>query len=56
MNHVKILVVEDEQGYRDYLKQHLEEQGHSVSVAVDGATALDAFTAEQVKAIRNEVR
>jgi two-component system, NtrC family, response regulator AtoC len=47
MNHVKILVVEDEKDYRDYLKQHLEEQGHHVAAAGDGAAALDAFSNEE---------
>jgi len=47
MSHVKILIVEDEQDYRDYLKQHLEEQGHGVTAAADGATALEAFSAEE---------
>jgi two-component system response regulator AtoC len=47
MSHVKILIVEDEQDYRDYLKQHLEEQGHGVTAATDGATALEAFSAEE---------
>lgn len=47
MNSVKILVVEDEKNYRDYLKQHLEEQGHFVSTADDGPAALDLFSSEE---------
>jgi two-component system response regulator AtoC len=44
---MKILVVEDEQDYRDFLKAHLEEQGNRVVAAADGASALDAFTEEE---------
>jgi two-component system response regulator AtoC len=47
MSHVKILIVEDEQDYRDYLKQHLQEQGHAVTVTHDGAAAIESFTTEE---------
>ncbi|MCX6600370.1 MAG: sigma-54 dependent transcriptional regulator [bacterium] len=47
MSHVKILIVEDEQDYRDYLKQHLEERGYEVTAAADGATAVEAFSGEE---------
>ncbi|RPH92630.1 sigma-54-dependent Fis family transcriptional regulator [candidate division KSB1 bacterium] len=47
MNHVKILIVEDEQDYCAFLRQHLEDQGHLVVAAHDGMTALDAFTNEE---------
>lgn len=47
MSNVKILIVEDEQDYRDFLKHHLEECGYQVVTAGDGAKALDAFTEEE---------
>jgi two-component system, NtrC family, response regulator AtoC len=47
MSNIKILIVEDEQDYRDFLKQHLEEQGCQVTVAADGLGAIDAFAEEE---------
>ena len=47
MADVKILIVEDEQDYRDFLKHHLEEHDYHVVSAGDGAAALDAFTEEE---------
>jgi two-component system response regulator AtoC len=44
---MKILVVEDEQDYRDFLKAHLEEEGHRVVAAADGVSALDAYSEEE---------
>lgn len=37
----KILLVDDEEPVRGFLKRSLELDGHSVSVAIDGADALD---------------
>ena len=44
MGKEKILVVEDEGGYRSFLQQHLRESGYTVSAAADSVTALEAFT------------
>ena len=38
---VRILVVEDERKVANFIRQGLTEEGHSVEVASDGATALD---------------
>ena len=38
---VRILVVEDERKVANFIRQGLTEEGHSVEVAPDGATALD---------------
>jgi DNA-binding response OmpR family regulator len=38
---VRILVVEDERKVASFLRQGLTEEGHTVEVAADGATALD---------------
>jgi DNA-binding response OmpR family regulator len=40
---VRILVVEDERKVANFIRQGLAEEGHSVEVATDGATALDAI-------------
>ena len=40
-----ILVVDDEQSYRDALRVALEREGFRVEVAVDGADALERFDA-----------
>ena len=37
----KILLVDDEEPVRGFLKRSLELDGHSVSVAIDGADAFD---------------
>ena len=52
----KILVVEDEGGYREYLISHLEERGFSVSSAPDGTTALDVFTEEEFDLVLLDLR
>ena len=44
MGKEKILVVEDEGGYRNFLQQHLQETGYDVFAAADGLSALEAFT------------
>jgi len=38
---VRILVVEDERKVANFIRQGLAEEGHSVEVAADGASALD---------------
>ncbi len=38
---MRILVVEDERKVASFLRQGLEEEGHAVEVAADGAAALD---------------
>ena len=38
---MRILVVEDERKVASFLRQGLEEEGHAVEVATDGATALE---------------
>ena len=38
---VRILVVEDERKVASFIRQGLTEEGHTVEVAADGATALD---------------
>ena len=38
---MRILVVEDERKVANFVRQGLEEEGHAVDVAADGATALD---------------
>ena len=56
MSKEKILVVEDEGGYREYLTSHLEEKGFSVSSVPDGATALDVFTEEEFDLVLLDLR
>ncbi len=42
---MKILLVEDESRGADFVKRGLAEEGHDVSVAVDGASALSCARA-----------
>jgi two-component system, OmpR family, copper resistance phosphate regulon response regulator CusR len=42
---VRILVVEDERKVASFIRQGLAEEGHTVEVAADGATALDLIEA-----------
>src|SRR5881296_4390436 len=42
---MRILVVEDERKVASFLRQGLEEEGHTVEVAADGAAALDLMVA-----------
>jgi len=39
----KILIVDDEDGIRDIMKEILEDEGHIVSGAQDGQEALTLF-------------
>jgi DNA-binding response OmpR family regulator len=41
---MRVLVVEDERKVASFIRQGLEEEGHSVEVASDGLTALDLVT------------
>ena len=43
---MRILVVEDERKVASFIRQGLEEEGHAVEVAGDGASALDLVLAE----------
>ena len=43
---MKILVVEDERKVANFVRQGLEEEGHAVDVAADGAQALDLGLAD----------
>ena len=45
---MRILVVEDERKVASFLRQGLQEEGHTVEVAADGAAALDALLAGSV--------
>lgn len=47
MNNVRVLVVEDERDYRDFLKQQLEEMGCRVKTAEDGSAAVSAFADDE---------
>jgi DNA-binding response OmpR family regulator len=42
---MRVLVVEDERKVASFIRQGLEEEGHAVEVAGDGATALDLLVA-----------
>ena len=42
-----ILVVDDEQSYRDALRVALEREGFRVEVAADGAEAIERFDASR---------
>ena len=43
---MRILVVEDERKVASFIRQGLEEEGHAVEVAADGAAALDLGLAD----------
>jgi len=43
---MRILVVEDERKVASFIRQGLEEEGHTVEVAADGAAALDLMVGE----------
>ncbi|MFH1009764.1 MAG: sigma-54 dependent transcriptional regulator [bacterium] len=52
----RILVVEDEGDYRDYLAIQLEEKGFAVRTAPDGQAALDMFTEEEFDLVLLDLR
>jgi two-component system response regulator AtoC len=43
MGNEKVLIVEDEEGYRNFLQHHLLERGYRVIAVTDGDEALTAF-------------
>ena len=43
----RILLVDDEETVRGFLKRGLELDGHSITTAIDGGDALDRLTEEQ---------
>src|SRR5438034_10047358 len=43
---MRILVVEDERKVASFIRQGLEEEGHTVEVAADGAAALDLMVTD----------
>ena len=42
-----ILIIEDEPGIYTFLKQGLEEEGYSISIAVDGEQGVELFRTEK---------
>ena len=48
---MKILIVEDEVGIADFLKQGLEEEGYTVLVAYDGEAGLALALEQKVNVI-----
>ena len=46
MGNERILIVEDEEGYRGFLQHHLQEDGYQVVVAENSETAIEAFEDE----------
>ena len=42
-----ILIIEDEPGIYTFLKQGLEEEGYSISIAVDGEQGIELFQSEK---------
>lgn len=47
----KILLVEDDQRYRDLLKKHLSEEGYHILTAEDGEKAIEQVTKEKIDLI-----
>lgn len=52
----RILVVEDERQYRDFLTAQLEEKGFAVCTASDGRAAIDLFTEEEFDLVLLDLR
>ena len=52
----RILVVDDELSVRDSLKEWLEEEGFSVSMAASGSEALDMLTAESFQLMLTDIK
>ena len=48
---MQILIIEDESGIYNFLKQGLEEEGYSTAIAVDGEKGLEYFNNNQVDLI-----
>ena len=56
MGNERILVVEDEDGYRSFLNQHLQERGYRVTLAENSETALQAFGSDVFDAVLLDFR
>jgi two-component system response regulator FlrC len=52
----KVLVVDDEEGIRDFLVEVLVRDGHEVSEAPDGHSALEYLAKQQVEVLLTDVR
>ena len=50
-NKFKILVVDDEQNILDVIKAYLEKDGFDVITAMDGKSALDIYSNENIHLI-----
>ncbi|OGS01115.1 MAG: hypothetical protein A3G41_00010 [Elusimicrobia bacterium RIFCSPLOWO2_12_FULL_59_9] len=53
---VKILVVDDEQGIREFLSFELSQQGYEVFTASNGAEALERIRAEKFSLVISDIR
>ncbi len=51
-----VLIVDDERSMRDFLKILLEKEGHEVTTASSGASALDALDKHTVDVIVSDIR
>jgi len=51
-----VLIVDDERSMRDFLKILLEKEGHEVTTAVSGASALDILEKQSVDVIVSDIR
>jgi CheY-like chemotaxis protein len=51
-----VLVVEDEKDSRDFVAQYLKREGHTVTTAVDGQTALRKLLNERADIVVLDVR
>ena len=52
----KLLIVDDEQGYREVLRTIFEAEGHSVGVATDGRSALNHLKAKKFDLVVSDIR
>lgn len=52
----KILVIDDQRPIRSTLKDILEMEGHTVSLAEDGAKGVDTFTAEKPDLVLTDIK
>jgi DNA-binding response OmpR family regulator len=51
-----VLVVEDEKDSRDFVAEYLKREGHTVTTAVDGQTALRKLLNERTEVVILDVR
>ena len=55
--HVKtILLIDDDESLRRVVEYHLQEEGHRVITAVDGASGLQAFQAQPIDLVLSDIR